>query len=109
VFTVAVLEARHGYRPAFSAGTIAGLPVLGMLIPLLIIYMACWPRCDRRFSCQQIWDHIWPFGFVDRRGGLTIAFPNFVGRSKRQVVRTYARKCNVDDGVKWLPMALVFF
>ena len=43
VFTrVAVPEmTRHGYRPAFSAGTVAGSSVLGMLIPpslLLIIY-----------------------------------------------------------------------
>jgi C4-dicarboxylate transporter DctM subunit len=43
VFTkVAVPEmTRHGYRPSFSAGTVAGSSVLGMLIPpslLLIIY-----------------------------------------------------------------------
>ncbi len=43
VFTrVAVPEMeRHGYRPAFAAGTVAGSSVLGMLIPpslLLIIY-----------------------------------------------------------------------
>ena len=43
VFTrVAVPEmVRHGYRPSFSAGTVAGSSVLGMLIPpslLLIIY-----------------------------------------------------------------------
>lgn len=43
VFTrVAVPEmTRHGYRPAFSAGTVAGSSVLGMMIPpslLLIIY-----------------------------------------------------------------------
>lgn len=43
VFTkVAVPEmTRHGYRPAFAAGTVAGSSVLGMLIPpslLLIIY-----------------------------------------------------------------------
>ncbi len=43
VFTkVAVPEmSRHGYRPSFSAGTVAGSSVLGMLIPpslLLIIY-----------------------------------------------------------------------
>ena len=43
VFTkVAVPEmTRHGYLPSFSAGTVAGSSVLGMLIPpslLLIIY-----------------------------------------------------------------------
>ena len=43
VFTqVAVPEmTRHGYRPAFAAGTVAGSSVLGMMIPpslLLIIY-----------------------------------------------------------------------
>ncbi|WP_029057449.1 TRAP transporter large permease [Stappia stellulata] len=43
VFTkVAVPEmTRHGYRPSFSAGTVAGSSVLGMLVPpslLLIIY-----------------------------------------------------------------------
>ena len=39
VFTrVAVPEmTRHGYRPAFSAGTVAGSSVLGMLIPPSVI------------------------------------------------------------------------
>jgi C4-dicarboxylate transporter DctM subunit len=84
VFTrVAVPEmTRHGYRPAFSAGTVAGSSVLGMLIPpslLLIIYgVLAEVSIGGMFLAGIVPGIMLALGFVVMLIGLTIAFPNFV-------------------------------
>jgi tripartite ATP-independent transporter DctM subunit len=84
VFTrVAVPEmTRHGYRPAFSAGTVAGSSVLGMLIPpslLLIIYgVLAEVSIGGMFIAGIIPGLMLALGFVVMLIGITIAFPKFV-------------------------------
>ena len=84
VFTrVAVPEmTRHGYRPAFSAGTVAGSSVLGMLIPpslLLIIYgVLAEVSIGGMFIAGILPGIMLAGGFVIMLIGLTVAFPSFV-------------------------------
>jgi len=84
VFTrVAVPEmTRHGYRPAFSAGTVAGSSVLGMLIPpslLLIIYgVLAEVSIGGMFIAGIIPGLMLAGGFVLMLIALTSLFPRFV-------------------------------
>lgn len=84
VFTrVAVPEMkRHGYRPAFAAGTVAGSSVLGMLIPpslLLIIYgVLAEVSIGGMFIAGIIPGLMLALGFVAMLMGLTFFFPGFV-------------------------------
>lgn len=84
VFTrVAVPEmTRHGYRPAFSAGTVAGSSVLGMLIPpslLLIIYgVLAEVSIGGMFLAGILPGIMLAGGFVMMLIGLTFVFPSFV-------------------------------
>ncbi|MGJ8534365.1 MAG: TRAP transporter large permease [Alphaproteobacteria bacterium] len=84
VFTrVAVPEmTRHGYRPAFSAGTVAGSSVLGMLIPpslLLIIYgVLAEVSIGGMFLAGIVPGLLLAGGFVAMLIGITILFPRFV-------------------------------
>ncbi|WP_371054672.1 MULTISPECIES: TRAP transporter large permease [unclassified Rhodosalinus] len=84
VFTrVAVPEmTRHGYRPAFSAGTVAGSSVLGMLIPpslLLIIYgVLAEVSIGGMFIAGIVPGFMLAGGFVAMLIAITIAFPKFV-------------------------------
>jgi tripartite ATP-independent transporter DctM subunit len=84
VFTrVAVPEMeRHGYRPAFAAGTVAGSSVLGMLIPpslLLIIYgILAEVSIGGMFLAGIVPGLMLALGFVVMLIGLTLAFPRFV-------------------------------
>ncbi|SNR77182.1 TRAP transporter large permease [Puniceibacterium sediminis] len=84
VFTrVAVPEmTRHGYRPAFSAGTVAGSSVLGMLIPpslLLIIYgVLAEVSIGGMFLAGIVPGLLLALGFVAMLMGVTLLFPGFV-------------------------------
>ncbi|MDU8912530.1 TRAP transporter large permease subunit [Aestuariicoccus sp. MJ-SS9] len=84
VFTrVAVPEmTRHGYRPAFSAGTVAGSSVLGMLIPpslLLIIYgVLAEVSIGGMFIAGVIPGLMLATGFVAMLIGITVVAPGFV-------------------------------
>ena len=84
VFTrVAVPEmTRHGYRPAFAAGTVAGSSVLGMLIPpslLLIIYgVLAEVSIGGMFIAGLIPGMLLAIGFVAMLMGVSVLFPNFV-------------------------------
>ena len=84
VFTrVAVPEMeRHGYRPSFAAGTVAGSSVLGMLIPpslLLIIYgILAEVSIGGMFIAGIVPGLMLAAGFVVMLIGLTLAFPRFV-------------------------------
>lgn len=84
VFTrVAVPEmVRHGYRPSFSAGTVAGSSVLGMLIPpslLLIVYgILAEVSIGGMFLAGILPGLMLATGFVAMLVGITIMFPGFV-------------------------------
>ncbi len=84
VFTrVAVPEmTRHGYRPEFAAGTVAGSSVLGMLIPpslLLIIYGVLAEVSIGGMFIAGIFPGIMlAGGFVVMLIGVTYLFPGFV-------------------------------
>ncbi|KMK66140.1 TRAP transporter large permease [Puniceibacterium sp. IMCC21224] len=84
VFTrVAVPEmTRHGYRPAFAAGTVAGSSVLGMLIPpslLLIIYgVLAEVSIGGMFIAGILPGIMLALGFVAMLIGVTMLFPGFV-------------------------------
>lgn len=84
VFTrVAVPEmTRHGYRPAFSAGTVAGSSVLGMLIPpslLLIIYgVLAEVSIGGMFIAGIVPGLMLACGFVGMLVAITALFPRFV-------------------------------
>ncbi len=84
VFTrVAVPEmTRHGYRPSFSAGTVAGSSVLGMLIPpslLLIIYgVLAEVSIGGMFIAGVVPGLMLAGGFVAMLIAVTILFPSFV-------------------------------
>ncbi|MEH6654687.1 TRAP transporter large permease subunit [Loktanella salsilacus] len=84
VFTrVAVPEmTRHGYRPAFAAGTVAGSSVLGMLIPpslLLIIYgVLAEVSIGGMFIAGLIPGMLLAIGFVAMLMGISVLFPGFV-------------------------------
>ncbi|NNU80339.1 TRAP transporter large permease subunit [Halovulum dunhuangense] len=84
VFTrVAVPEmTRHGYRPAFAAGTVAGSSVLGMLIPpslLLIVYgVLAEVSIGGMFIAGVIPGIMLALGFVAMLMGLTLVAPGFV-------------------------------
>ena len=84
VFTrVAVPEMkRHGYRPSFAAGTVAGSSVLGMLIPpslLLIIYgVLAEVSIGGMFVAGIIPGMMLALGFVVALMAITLLFPGFV-------------------------------
>ncbi len=84
VFTrVAVPEmTRHGYRPAFAAGTVAGSSVLGMLIPpslLLIIYgILAEVSIGGMFLAGIVPGLMLALGFTAMLMGVALAFPSFV-------------------------------
>ncbi|GGK39698.1 TRAP transporter large permease [Salinarimonas ramus] len=84
VFTrVAVPEMkRHGYRAAFSAGTVAGSSVLGMLIPpslLLIIYgVLAEVSIGGMFIAGIVPGLMLAGGFVAMLMTITVLFPRFV-------------------------------
>jgi len=84
VFTrVAVPEMRrHGYRPAFAAGTVAGSSVLGMMIPpslLLIIYgVLAEVSIGRLFVAGVIPGLMLALGFVAVIMSLAALRPGFV-------------------------------
>ncbi|PHP65775.1 C4-dicarboxylate ABC transporter permease [Zhengella mangrovi] len=84
VFTrVAVPEMRrHGYRAAFSAGTVAGSSVLGMLIPpslLLIIYgVLAEVSIGGMFIAGIVPGLMLAGGFVTMLIAITVLFPSFV-------------------------------
>ncbi|MFZ7091305.1 TRAP transporter large permease [Primorskyibacter sp. 2E233] len=84
VFTrVAVPEmTRHGYRPEFAAGTVAGSSVLGMLIPpslLLIIYgVLAEVSIGGMFIAGIVPGIMLAGGFVTMLIGVTYLFPGFV-------------------------------
>ncbi len=84
VFTrVAVPEmTRHGYRPAFAAGTVAGSSVLGMLIPpslLLIIYgVLAEVSIGGMFIAGLIPGMLLAIGFIAMLMGVSVLFPGFV-------------------------------
>ncbi len=84
VFTrVAVPEmTRHGYRPEFAAGTVAGSSVLGMLIPpslLLIIYgVLAEVSIGGMFIAGIVPGIMLAGGFVAMLIGVTYLFPGFV-------------------------------
>lgn len=84
VFTrVAVPEMeRHGYRPAFAAGTVAGSSVLGMLIPpslLLIIYgVLAEVSIGGMFIAGIVPGLMLAGGFVTMLVAVTVLFPGFV-------------------------------
>lgn len=84
VFTrVAVPEmTRHGYRPSFAAGTVAGSSVLGMLIPpslLLIIYgVLAEVSIGGMFIAGIVPGLMLAAGFVMMLIGITLLFPRFV-------------------------------
>jgi C4-dicarboxylate transporter DctM subunit len=80
---VAVPEmTRHGYRPAFSAGTVAGSSVLGMLIPpslLLIIYgILAEVSTGGMFLAGIVPGLMLAGGFVAMLICVTLLFPSFV-------------------------------
>lgn len=99
VFTrVAVPEMmRHGYRPAFSAGTVAGSSVLGMLIPpslLLIIYgVLAEVSIGGMFIAGILPGLMLASGFVAMLIGVTILFPRFVLTNP---AATKARRLDID-------------
>lgn len=84
VFTrVAVPEMRrHGYRPSFAAGTVAGSSVLGMMIPpslLLIIYgVLAEVSIGRLFIAGVIPGLMLALGFVGMIMALALLRPGFV-------------------------------
>ena len=84
VFTrVAVPEMRrHGYRPGFAAGTVAGSSVLGMMIPpslLLIIYgVLAEVSIGRLFIAGVIPGLMLAFGFVFVIMAMVLLKPDFV-------------------------------
>lgn len=105
VFTrVAVPEmTRHGYRPAFSAGTVAGSSVLGMLIPpslLLIIYgVLAEVSIGGMFIAGIIPGLLLALGFVTMLIGITIAFPGFVLNDPEKV-----RERRLDRDITPMPL-----
>lgn len=84
VFTrVAVPEmTRHGYRPAFAAGVVAGSSVLGMLIPpslLLIVYgILAEVSIGGMFIAGIVPGLMLAGGFVAMLVAVTLLFPRFV-------------------------------
>lgn len=90
VFTkIAVPEmARHGYRQAFAAGTVAGSSILGMLIPpslLLIIYgVLAEVSIGKLFIAGVIPGIIISLGFVAMIFLAATFFPNFVMDARRR-------------------------
>ncbi|SEM89262.1 TRAP transporter, DctM subunit [Loktanella fryxellensis] len=84
VFTrVAVPEMkRHGYRPAFAAGTVAGSSVLGMMIPpslLLIIYgVLAEVSIGGMFIAGLIPGVLLAVGFVVMLMTVSVVWPGFV-------------------------------
>lgn len=73
---------RHGYRPSFSAGTVAGSSVLGMLIPpslLLIVYgVLAEVSIGGMFIAGVIPGLMLAGGFVAMLIAVTMLFPSFV-------------------------------
>lgn len=115
VFTrVAVPEMRrHGYRPGFAAGTVAGSSVLGMLIPpslLLIVYgVLAEVSIGRMFVAGVIPGLILAFGFVAVIMGLAALRPSFVFENpalarERRLAAGARRLSNRDIVVKLVPI-----
>lgn len=73
---------RHGYRPAFAAGTVAGSSVLGMMIPpslLLIIYgVLAEVSIGAMFIAGLIPGFLLAAGFVVMLMIISVIFPGFV-------------------------------
>lgn len=104
VFTrVAVPEmTRHGYRASFSAGTVAGSSVLGMLIPpslLLIIYgVLAEVSIGGMFIAGIIPGLMLAGGFVLMLMAVTILFPRFVFKNPEA-----SRKRRLDRSIAPMP------
>lgn len=118
VFTrVAVPEmARHGYRPAFSAGTVAGSSVLGMMIPpslLLIVYgVLAEVSIGAMFVAGVIPGLMLALGFVGVIVLLAIARPGFVFEDaalarRRRLEPTAASLSAGEILIKLVPIALL--
>ncbi|GAB4519992.1 MAG: TRAP transporter large permease [Roseibium sp.] len=105
VFTrVAVPEMeRHGYRPAFAAGTVAGSSVLGMLIPpslLLIIYgVLAEVSIGGMFIAGIVPGLMLAGGFVTMLVAITVLFPGFVFTDPAA-----AKERRLDRGVEPMPL-----
>ncbi|QGZ33810.1 TRAP transporter large permease [Stappia indica] len=116
VFTrVAVPEMRrHGYRAGFSAGTVAGSSVLGMLIPpslLLIIYgVLAEVSIGRMFVAGVIPGLMLALGFVAVIMLLARFRPGFVFTDPSAAARMATREREMGGGeiaVKLLPILLL--
>ena len=116
VFTrVAVPEMRrHGYRAGFSAGTVAGSSVLGMLIPpslLLIIYgVLAEVSIGRMFVAGVIPGLMLALGFVAVIMLLARFRPGFVFTDPSAAARMSTREREMGGGeiaVKLLPILLL--
>lgn len=116
VFTrVAVPEMRrHGYRAGFSAGTVAGSSVLGMLIPpslLLIIYgVLAEVSIGRMFVAGVIPGVMLALGFVAVIMLLARFRPAFVFTDPAAAARTATREREMGGGeiaVKLLPILML--
>ena len=120
VFTrVAVPEmTRHGYRPAFAAGTVAGRLVLGMSIPpslLLIIYgVLAEVSIGGMFIAGLTPGMLLAIGFVAMLMGVSVLVPSFVyldpkaARAKR-LDRNGPKMSAVTMQGKLIPIVLLVF
>lgn len=108
VFTrVAVPEMkRHGYRPAFAAGTVAGSSVLGMLIPpslLLIVYgILAEVSIGGMFIAGILPGFMLAGGFVVMLIGVTYFFPKLVFTDPER-----ARERRLDRSAKPMPFLVM--
>lgn len=108
VFTqVAVPEmTRHGYRPAFAAGTVAGSSVLGMMIPpslLLIIYgVLAEVSIGGMFIAGIVPGMLMAFGFVIMLMLMALLVPRFVFTDPEA-----ARSRRLDEGGPKMPLRVM--
>lgn len=105
---------RHGYRPAFAAGTVAGSSVLGMMIPpslLLIIYgVLAEVSIGAMFVAGLIPGFLLAVGFVVMMMGVSVVWPEFVyvnptAATERRLDRTIPRMPLRTMLSKLLPIA----